>query len=88
MVEVVGRVPLLQAAFLEDADLIAHRERFFLIMGDQDRTGAACLEYVAHLMAKLAAQLTVEVGEGFIQQQQLRLRRQGAGEGDTLLLTT
>jgi hypothetical protein len=44
------------------------------------------LEDVANLMAELAAQFTIEVGERLVEQQQLRLRRQGAGQGDTLLL--
>ncbi len=88
MIEVVGRIPLLQATFLEHADVVTHGERFFLVMGHQDRTGASCLENVAHLMAELAPQFAIEVGERFVEQQQLRLRRQGAGEGHALLLTT
>ncbi|KWV89441.1 hypothetical protein PFLmoz3_00863 [Pseudomonas fluorescens] len=88
VIEVVGRVPLLKAAFLEDPDVIADGEGLFLIMGYQDRAGAASLEDVAHFMAELAAQFAIEVGKGFIQQQQLRLRRQDPGESDALLLTT
>jgi hypothetical protein len=44
------------------------------------------LEDVAHLVAELAAQFAVEVGERFVEQQQLRFRRQGTGQGDALLL--
>ncbi|MNP43636.1 hypothetical protein D3C76_1374660 [compost metagenome] len=39
-------------------------------------------------MAELAAQFTVEVGEGFVQQQQLRFGRQCTRQGDPLLLAT
>ena len=38
------------------------------------------------LVADLAAQLGVEAGERLIQEQQPRRRRQGPGQGDTLLL--
>ncbi|MNZ92751.1 hypothetical protein D3C78_1117860 [compost metagenome] len=55
-------------------------------MGDQDGAGAARLEDLAHLVAEAAAQLDVEVGEGLVEQQQARLRRQRAGQGHALLL--
>ena len=40
------------------------------------------LEFVAHAFA----QGGIEVAEGFVQQQQLRLAHDGAGQGDALLL--
>ena len=86
MVQVVGRVPLLQSTFLEYPDLIADREGFLLVVGHQNRTGATALEDVTDFVAELAAQFTIEVGEGFIEQQQLRLRCQCAGQGYPLLL--
>ena len=86
VIEVVGGVPLLQAALAEHADLVADGEGFFLVVGDQDGAGAARLEDVAHFAAQAAAQLHVQVGEGLVEQQQARLRRQGAGQRDTLLL--
>ncbi|MCY1291882.1 hypothetical protein D9M70_410860 [compost metagenome] len=55
-------------------------------MGDQDGAGAARLEDLADLVAEPPAQFAVEVGEGFVEQQQLRLRRQRTGQGHALLL--
>ena len=86
VVKVVGRVPLLQAAFLEHANLVADGKGFFLVMGHQNGTGAAALENVANLMAQASAQLYVEVGKWLVEQQQLRLRCQCTGQGDPLLL--
>ena len=86
VVEVERRIPLLQVAVLEHADLVADGEGFLLVVGDQDGAGAARLEDLAHLVAEAAAQLDVEVGEGLVEQQQARLRRQCAGQGHALLL--
>lgn len=52
VVKVVGRVPLFQATFLEDADLVADGKGFFLVMGDQNGAGTAAFENVANLMAQ------------------------------------
>jgi hypothetical protein len=79
VVEVVGRIPLLQPAFLEHANMVANSEGFFLIVGHQNRTGATGFQDIAHFVAELATQLAIQVGERLVQQQQLRLRRQGAG---------
>ncbi len=86
VVEVVGSVPLFQVTFLEHADVVADGEGFFLVVGHQDRAGAACLEDLANLLAEAAAQFHVEVGEGFVEQQQQRFGRQRAGQGHPLLL--
>lgn len=72
--------------FLEHADVVADGEGFFLVVGHQDRAGAACLEDLANLLAEAAAQFHVEVGEGFVEQQQQRFGRQRAGQGYPLLL--
>ncbi len=55
-------------------------------MGDQDGADATGFEDVPHLMAEAPAQVDVEVGEWLVEQQQFRLRRQRARQGDTLLL--
>ncbi|MNZ99257.1 hypothetical protein D3C78_1185750 [compost metagenome] len=86
VIEVVGGIPLLQATFLEHADVIADGKGLFLVVCDQNGTGATALENVADLMAEAPAQLHVEVGEWLVEQQQLRLGGQCAGQGHTLLL--
>ena len=51
VVEVVGRVPLLDAAFVQDPDLVGHREGLVLVVRDQHRGGAGGLDDVAQLRA-------------------------------------
>jgi hypothetical protein len=70
VVQVVGRVPLLDAALVHDADLVGDREGLVLVVGDQDRGGAGGLDDVAHFVGQALAQLDVEVGEGLVEQQQ------------------
>ena len=71
---------------VEHAHMVTDGEGFFLVMGDQNGAGAAGLEDIANLMAEAAAQLAIQVGEGLIEQQQLRLRSQSPGQGHALLL--
>jgi hypothetical protein len=55
-------------------------------MRHQQGGDALVLEDVAHLDGELLAQGHIEIGEGLVEQQQARLRRQGARQGDALLL--
>jgi hypothetical protein len=50
------------------------------------RIAVLALENIAHLVREAFAQVDVEIGEGFVEQDQLRLRRQRAGQRDALLL--
>ena len=68
--------------------MVADCEGFFLVVGHQNRAGATGLEDVPHLMAQATTQFAIEVGKGFVQQQQLRFRCQCAGNGNALLLAT
>jgi hypothetical protein len=88
VVEVVRRVPLLDAAFAHDADHVGDGEGFVLVVRDQDRRHPGAFEDVAHFQRQAFAQFDVEVGKGLVEQQQVRLRRQGAGQGHALLLAT
>lgn len=76
VVEIVGHVPLQEPAVPEYRDLIAHGERFLLIVGDQNGTDAQGFEDVPDIQAEPAAQVRVQVGEGLVQQDQRRLRGQ------------
>lgn len=64
VIEVERRVPLLEAAVLEHADLIADGEGFLLIMGHQNRAGAARLENLPDLQAQPAARFDVRLENG------------------------
>ncbi len=87
VVEVVRGVPLLQLAVFQHADVIAHGKGLGLIMGHQHGTDTAGLENVAHFSRESAAQFTIEIGEGFIQQQQTRVGSHGPSQRNALLLT-
>ena len=86
MVEVVGAVPLLDAPAVHDADFIGHGKGLVLIVGHQDGGHAFMLEDVAHFQRQVFAQIDIQIGEGLIEQQQLRARRQGTCQGHALLL--
>ena len=72
MVQVVGRGPLLDAALVQDADLVGQREGLALVVGDQDRGTPGRLQDVAHLARQLLAQVGVQAGKRFVEQQQMR----------------
>ena len=86
VVEVVGAVPLLDAALVHHADLVGHGEGLVLVVRHQHRGGAARLDDVAHLERQALAQVDVEVGERLVEQQQLGARRERARERHALLL--
>ncbi|MCY1305148.1 hypothetical protein D9M70_549350 [compost metagenome] len=56
-------------------------------MGDIDRGEAKPLLQLADFRAHLAAQARIEVRQRLIQQQYLWFEHEGAGDGDTLLLS-
>jgi len=86
VVQRVGVVPLLEPAALHHADDVAQREGFQLVMSDEQRRRAGVLQDRAHLVGEALAQVDVEVGEGLVEQQQLRRRGQRPRQGDALLL--
>jgi hypothetical protein len=49
VIELVRGIPLLDAAVVHDADLVGERERFVLVVRDQDRRGSTRLDNVARL---------------------------------------
>ena len=71
---------------MHDADLVGHGEGLVLVVSDKDGGHALALQDLAHFQRKALAQVDVEVGEGLVEQYQFRLRRQCAGQCDTLLL--
>ena len=88
VVDPVWAVPLLDGPRGHDADLVGHGKGFVLIVSDQQGRDLLGLEDLAHFQRQALAQVDVEIGEGFIEQDQLRTRRQGAGQRHALLLAT
>ena len=86
VVEVLGRVDLLQVAVLEHGDPVAHRHRLDLVVGDVDRGDAELALQAGDLGAHLHAQLGVEVGERLVHQERRRLAHDGPAHRDALAL--
>lgn len=59
---------------------------FELVVGDQQRGGAGLLQNAAHLVGQTFAQIHVEVGKRFVQQEQAWFGRQRTRQRHTLLL--
>ena len=85
-VEHVGRGDLLGAAVAHDHDAVGERQRLVLAVGDEEGGDPQPLLQVAHLLAQALAQVLVEAGEGLVEEQDLRLEHEGAGERHPLLL--
>ena len=86
-VELVRRPLLRDLRVAHDDDPVRHRQGLLLVVGDVDRRQREALLQLADFLPDLAAQLGVEVGEGFVEQQDGRFQDQGAGDGDPLLLS-
>jgi hypothetical protein len=77
---------LLDGAAIHDRDAIGHHQRLVLVVGDEDRGGAELAQQAAQLDLHRLAQLAVERAEGLVEQHQLGADREGARDGDALLL--
>jgi hypothetical protein len=63
-------------------------ERLVLVVGDEQRRHRQLPEQLGDLRAHVGPQVGVETGEGLVEEKDPRLRREGTGERDPLLLTT
>ena len=86
MVEVVRRADLLDPALAHADDPVGHRRRLDLVVGDEDRGHAERCAAGGGSRCACQAQRGVEVRQRLVEQQELRLLDQGAGERDALLL--
>ncbi len=86
LVDVLGGADLGDAAAVHHRDAVAHRQRLDLVMGDEEGGDAERALDRADLVAHRVAQLGVEIGEGFVEQQDGGADHQRAGESDALLL--
>ena len=71
---------------VHDHDQIGQRDCFLLRVGDVDEGDAEIALHAPELAAHLQPQEFVEGRQGFVQQQNARIRDQGAGERDALFL--
>ena len=85
-VDFLGRADLTDSAASHHGHAVRHRERFLLVVGDINRGQAVVLHNPADLAAHFHAELGVEIGKRFVEQQALRFHDQRAGKRDALLL--
>ena len=88
LVDAGGRVELGDHAVAQHGHLVGHGQGLVLVVGDQDRRRAGPAQHVVHLGAHAGAQAGVERGEGLVEQDDLGVGGQGAGQRNALLLAT
>jgi len=86
VVELLGTPYLLQNTILHHRDLGGHGHRLNLVVGDVDERGPQPLVQLRDLGAGLDPELGVEVGEGFVQEENRRLADDSPTQGDALAL--
>ena len=72
VVDFVRRAHLQQLAVAHHADAVAEHDRLGLVVRDVERGHAGLLEDAPQIVAQPQAQLGIEIGQGLIEQQQLR----------------
>ena len=87
-VDQFGGVVLLNLALIHDGHLVGDGEAFLLVVGNEDGGNAELLLHALNLGPHLNTELSIEIGEGFVQEEQLRRDNQSPGQSDPLPLTT
>ena len=87
MVEFVRRADLLDPSAIHDDHAVGQRHRLDLVVGDVDCRGLDLLMHALDLGAHLHAQLGVEIGQRFVEQENLGIAHDGAAHGDALALS-
>ena len=83
----MGCIDLLDEAVLHNHDAIAHGHSLGLVVGNIDEGCTQLLMQLGELGPHLGAQLGVQVGERFVEQEDLGFTHDGTAQGDTLTLT-
>jgi hypothetical protein len=86
VVERGRRAHLLHHALVEHGHAVGRGHRLFLVVGDEQRGQSEPPLHSQQLLAHLHAQRLVQIGQRFVQQQQLRLDDDGARQRHALLL--
>ncbi len=87
-IDLFGRADLLETTVAHETDPVGQRQRLLLIVRDEDRSDSRLALEIADRFADLHAQLGVEIGQGFVHEEHLRLDHQRPRQGDALTLAT
>jgi hypothetical protein len=85
-IDLLRRAHLLHLAVVHQHHAVGHFQRFFLVVGDEDRGDVQLVVEPAQPAAQLLAHLGIERAEGLVEQQHPRLHRQRPGQRDALAL--
>ena len=86
LVDLARRADLHDAALVHHRDLVRQRQRLALVVGDVDRVMPSSRWSRLSSKRMRLAQLGVEIGQRLVEQQQLRLDHERAGQREALLL--
>jgi hypothetical protein len=86
LVDLLRRADLLDPAGPHHRDGVGERERLGLVVGDEQGAGPRLAQDPGHLLAQPLPQPRVERRERLVEQHDLRVGGQGAGQGDALAL--
>lgn len=80
-VEFEGTTGLQHAATFDDGEVVGSRDEIGRVMGDVEEREVEFPLEVAEESAQVASQGGIEVGEGFVEEDEARLKDQGAADG-------
>ena len=86
LVDFLRRRDLQQFAMIEDRDPRRQRQRFALVVGDEDERRSEVLMQALHLVLHPPAQMLVQRRERLVEQKNRRLEDERARQRDPLLL--
>lgn len=87
IIEIVDGAELFDFTFIHQGDPIGHDERFLLIVGDKNEGDAEFCLQIFQFDLHVLAELGIERGEGFVEEEDLGAADEGAGEGHALALS-
>ena len=88
MVNLVGAADLLDAAFIHDRHPVGNFQGLFLVVGDEDAGDVDLVMQLAQPAAQFQTDFRIQRAEGFVEEQDTGLDRQGAGQCDPLALAS
>ena len=88
LVDHVRAVYLVYATLVHDSDAVGHSESLFSVVCDENRRDVISPQNGLDFLAHFCAHSSVEVAERLVQKHGDRTGREGASEGDPLLLSS
>ena len=87
VINILRRTDVLNLSFGHNDDFVGHGQGFFLIVSDINKGNAQLFMHILQFKLHFLAHLQIQRAQRLVQQKNLRLVDDGAGNGDSLLLT-